>query len=152
MRFRKKPVEVDAIQYQREENIMTVQDFFGDGDGREFIYLPEKNEYAIRTLEGDMVVSNGDWIIRGVKGEYYPCKPDIFVATYEPILQEKLKGVWGNQIKRDVFQRKMFVYCIVLHFFADTGVKKQKSTTAPMNCRLERKRHENGNCQLPTRS
>ena len=93
MRFRKKPVEVDAIQYQREENIMTVQDFFGDGDGREFIYLPEKNEYAIRTLEGDMVVSNGDWIILGVKGEYYPCKPDIFVATYEEIIQEKLKGI-----------------------------------------------------------
>ena len=39
----------------------------------------------IRTLEGDHLASPGDWIIRGVKGEFYPCKPDIFEATYEPV-------------------------------------------------------------------
>ena len=38
----------------------------------------------IVTLEGDMLVGEGDWIIRGVKGEFYPCKPDIFAMTYEP--------------------------------------------------------------------
>ena len=75
---------IDAIQYEREDNIMAVQDFFGDGNGREFVYLSDINEYAIRTLEGEMIVSKGDWIIRGVKGEYYPCKPDIFDATYDP--------------------------------------------------------------------
>lgn len=41
-------------------------------------------EAIISTLEGTMTASNGDWIIRGVKGELYPCKPDIFAATYEP--------------------------------------------------------------------
>lgn len=40
---------------------------------------------AVRTLEGQMSVSHGDWLIRGVKGEVYPCKPDIFAATYEPV-------------------------------------------------------------------
>ena len=39
----------------------------------------------IKTLEGDMVANVGDWVIRGVKGELYPCKPDIFIATYEPV-------------------------------------------------------------------
>jgi hypothetical protein len=38
----------------------------------------------IRTLEGDMTADPGDWVIKGVKGEFYPCKPDIFAATYEP--------------------------------------------------------------------
>jgi len=40
---------------------------------------------AIRTLEGEMTTQPGDWIIRGVQGEFYPCKPDIFEATYEPV-------------------------------------------------------------------
>lgn len=40
----------------------------------------------IQTLEGEMKANSGDWIIRGVKGEFYPCKPDIFTATYEPVL------------------------------------------------------------------
>jgi hypothetical protein len=43
------------------------------------------DELIISTLEGDLRASPGDWIIRGVKGEFYPCKPDIFAATYEPV-------------------------------------------------------------------
>ncbi len=42
-------------------------------------------DLAVKTLEGTMYASPGDWIIRGVKGELYPCKPDIFAATYEPV-------------------------------------------------------------------
>lgn len=85
MKFRKKPVVIEAIQYLREKNIMAVQDFFGDGNGRELIYVEETNDYAIKTLEGLMHLSDGDWIIRGVKGECYPCKPDVFDATYEAV-------------------------------------------------------------------
>ena len=85
MKFRKKPVVIEAIEYRREANIHEVQDFFGTENGRSLVYLPEKNEYAIRTLEGDMLLTDRDWIIRGVKGEYYPCKPDIFNATYDPV-------------------------------------------------------------------
>ena len=84
-RFKKLPVEIDAIQYLREENIMAVQDFFGDGNGRDLLYDADKNDYFIRTLEGDMHLTYGDWIIRGVHGEYYPCKPDIFAKTYKPV-------------------------------------------------------------------
>ena len=59
MKFRKKPVVVDA--YQTDEPV------------------------AISTLEGIMLANPGDWIITGVKGELYPCKPDIFAATYEEV-------------------------------------------------------------------
>ena len=85
MNFRKKPVIVEAIQYQREENINEIQDFFGDGNGRELIYNPEDNGYYIATLEGKMKISKGDWIIKGINGEFYPCKPDIFEKTYENV-------------------------------------------------------------------
>ena len=42
-------------------------------------------QWSVSTLEGPLHISEGDWIIRGVKGEYYPCKPDIFAATYDPV-------------------------------------------------------------------
>ena len=79
-KFRKKPVVVEAVQYQREKNIFEVQDFVNDGS---LIYDPVLNEYYIKTLEGDMRLTNGDYIIKGVTGEFYPCKFEIFVKTYE---------------------------------------------------------------------
>jgi hypothetical protein len=48
--------------------------------------MPDDPHHYIKTLEGQMAVSNGDWIIKGVKGELYPCKPDIFAATYDPVV------------------------------------------------------------------
>jgi hypothetical protein len=80
-KYRKKPVVVEAMQYKREENIVDIQAFVGDNLG----YDPIKNEYFIKTLEGDMVLSKGDFIIKGINGEFYPCKPDIFEMTYEPV-------------------------------------------------------------------
>ena len=85
MKYRKKPIEVEAVQYLREENIMQAQDFFGKENGKILLYDDETNDYFIHTLEGDMHLTKGDWIIRGVKGEYYPIKSDIFEATYEPV-------------------------------------------------------------------
>ena len=85
MKYRKKPVVIDAIQYQREDNIMEVQDFFGDENGNVLIYDEPINQYKIRTLEGDMTLLRGDWIIKDVAGEFYPCKPDIFELTYEKV-------------------------------------------------------------------
>ena len=49
---------------------------------------PENGSFMIRTLEGDMRVEYGDWVIRGVAGEFYPCKPDIFNKTYKLYIQE----------------------------------------------------------------
>lgn len=79
MKYRKKPVVIEAVQWTGE-NLKEMRYFTGkpllffDSHSRSFI---------IETLEGDMVASVGDYIIKGVQGEFYPCKPDIFEATYE---------------------------------------------------------------------
>ncbi|GAA1064713.1 hypothetical protein GCM10009574_023260 [Streptomyces asiaticus] len=83
MRFRKKPVEIEAVQFTadtfREAIRFVPIDQFGDaGEDERGIFM------TIKTLEGRMRADEGDWIIRGVQGEHYPCKPDIFEATYEP--------------------------------------------------------------------
>lgn len=76
-RFRKRPVVVDAIQWTGE-NDREVAEFLGLPTDRRY------REFSILTLEGQMVVSLWDWIIRGVEGEFYPCKPDVFALTHEP--------------------------------------------------------------------
>jgi hypothetical protein len=81
-KYRKKPVVIEAIQYHREKNIGECLTFCGNEN---LMYNPDTNEYEIPTLEGRMMVSDGDYIIRGVDGEYYPCKPDIFEKTYEEV-------------------------------------------------------------------
>ena len=81
MKFRKKPVVVEAI-VATVENMKEIKEFTGD-EG--LIYDPLTDTYYIRTLEGDMKISSGDYIIKGVAGEFYPCKPDIFEKTYEPV-------------------------------------------------------------------
>lgn len=78
MRFRKKPVEVEAVQYTGT-NFGAIEDFVG-GDA-EF----RDGQLLVATLEGPLRANVDDWIIKGVKGEFYPCKPDIFVATYEAV-------------------------------------------------------------------
>ena len=88
-KFRKKPVEIEAIQFVGgPENRAAVLDFTGvEATNAKTIYWRANDadgELVIRTLEGDLVASLGDWIIRGVKGEVYPCKPDIFEITYDP--------------------------------------------------------------------
>lgn len=83
-KFRKKPVVVEAMQFTGE-NIPELDAFTGgyELDGEPCVFGPVMG--VIPTLEGQMSASVGDWIIRGVKGEFYPCKPDIFAATYEPV-------------------------------------------------------------------
>jgi hypothetical protein len=80
-KFRKKPVEIEAIQFTGN-NDDEVLAFVGKD-----AYDPISNRptIVIRTLEGNMTTEVGDWVIRGVKGEHYPCKPDIFEATYEEV-------------------------------------------------------------------
>lgn len=78
MKFRKKPVVIDAIQWSG--NLVDAERF-GIPDCSQDLIDPA---LEINTLEGVMKAQVGDWIIKGVKGEFYPCKPDIFAATYEP--------------------------------------------------------------------
>lgn len=79
-KFRKKPVVIEAIQFTGY-NLDQVMRFMGDPP----THRPSKYVFVINTLEGEMAAIAGDWIIRGVQGEYYPCKPDIFDATYEEV-------------------------------------------------------------------
>lgn len=82
MKFRKKPVVIEAVQFTGS-NCFDVLRFMGR---TEDIYTADLNQSdipIIYTLEGDMTCSAGDWIIKGVKGEFYPCKDDIFRLTYE---------------------------------------------------------------------
>ena len=84
-RFRKKPVEIEAVQFTGE-NAATIFAWMdaSTGSAEPSIRKVSEGVLVIRTLEGDMTAQRLDWIIRGVKGEFYPCKPDIFAATYDP--------------------------------------------------------------------
>jgi hypothetical protein len=82
-RYRKKPVVIEAIQWTGE-NFAEVVAFLGDDFGGAQ-RGPGFDQIEIITLEGGITASLGDWVIRGVKGEHYPCKPDIFAATYEAV-------------------------------------------------------------------
>jgi len=82
-KFRKKPVVIDAIQWTGK-NWQEVYDWIMQWDLQDPGVSCLKKVVTISTLEGDMTASHGDFIIRGVQGEFYPCKPDIFDATYEP--------------------------------------------------------------------
>jgi hypothetical protein len=89
MRFREKPIEIEAQQWLPADpraagSVIAWLQMSGaafrcaDGTG-------SRTSLAVHTLKGAMTVSPGDWVIRGVQGEFYPCKPDIFSATYEPV-------------------------------------------------------------------
>lgn len=86
MRYRKKPVEVEAIIWNGS-NVDEIKDFCGN-DARfdiESINGNVSHFLYISTMEGKMYASVGDYIIKGVNGEFYPCKPDIFEKTYDAI-------------------------------------------------------------------
>jgi hypothetical protein len=94
--YRKKPVVIEALRVPVEatddhERFMAGHGFiagwFIRHDFRDYNVADDMG-YDIHTLEGVMHASPGDFIIRGVQGEFYPCKPDIFEATYEPITGE----------------------------------------------------------------
>jgi hypothetical protein len=82
-KFRKKPVVIEAVRFDGT-NAQAVAEWVGEEqDG--WTYGDRCDYYEIETLEGTMTASPGDWIIRGVQGEFYPCKPDIFADTYEAV-------------------------------------------------------------------
>jgi len=102
-KYRKKPVEIEAIEWTGN-NLRDVYLFMGEtvdfqGDWRIQERFHDLEVYAkyhgfdIRTLEGTMTALVGDYIIKGVQGEFYPCKPDIFYKTYEEIEDRKGKVI-----------------------------------------------------------
>ncbi len=86
-KFRKKPVVIEAVQWTGE-NVKEVMDFMRWRNAEH----DSVRGLTIRTLEGTHHASPGDWIIQGVQGEFYPCKPDIFAATYEDAMSAPSPG------------------------------------------------------------
>jgi len=84
-RFRKKPVVIDAAQWDGTAAGSTPIINWMTANGVTDAWWSPGGVLRIDTLEGVMDASPGDWIIRGVKGEFYPCKPDIFEQTYEAV-------------------------------------------------------------------
>ena len=85
MKFRKKPVVIEARQFLVPEDGRVIARWVGPEHGS---FLPGYTRIVITTREGTMYAEPGDWIIKGIAGEFYPCKPDIFAATYEPVDSE----------------------------------------------------------------
>lgn len=81
-KYRKKPVVIEAIQFDGT-NSSQVKDWVGT-----CFYIGNDSKLLIKTLEGEMTISKGDYVIKGVKGEFYPCKPDIFEESYELEVEE----------------------------------------------------------------
>ena len=94
MKYRKKPVVIEAIRWDGE-NLAEVLSFTGKSPRFEEWFSSfdeyaahvssDDNKFKVFTPEGAMEANVGDWIIRGVSGEFYPCKPEIFAATYEAV-------------------------------------------------------------------
>jgi hypothetical protein len=85
--FRKKPVVIEAMQLDgKTVDVAKWLTSYGQVFNADTHPFDSKQDFLrIPTLEGEMTASPGDWIIRGVQGEFYPCKPDIFEATYEAV-------------------------------------------------------------------
>ncbi len=84
--YRKKPVVVEAVRFDGTSFTADSIVAWAAGPVRGHVMgTPQRLVLTIDTLEGRMNAEAGDWIIRGVQGEFYPCKPDIFDATYEPV-------------------------------------------------------------------
>ena len=95
-KFVKKPVVIEAIQYDGA-NITEIESFVGAKLPTVWLSV-EDTQLVIPTLEGDMKASKGDYIIKGIKGEFYPCKPDIFKQSYNMIKENN--GILSEGEKR----------------------------------------------------
>ena len=88
-KFRKKPVVIEAVQFLADDIGKVLR--FLTMDGSWPVLAHDERGYLvikIPTLEGEVTADLGDWIIKGVAGEFYPCKPSIFEATYEPVEED----------------------------------------------------------------
>jgi len=90
VKYRKKPVVIEALQFTGDDDgVVELVHWLNEiGAARDVVTInigggEERHSVSIKTLEGTMIAGHGDWIICGIRGELYPCKPDIFEATYE---------------------------------------------------------------------
>ena len=89
MKFRKKPVVIEAMQWDGTPgSALSIMRWANRGPPQAQANVFGGACLCVHTLEGDLTISPKDWVIKGVKGEFYPCKLDIFEATYEPVEEE----------------------------------------------------------------
>jgi hypothetical protein len=87
MKYRKKPVVIEAFQYNGDLMCDDIPEWVSNAYNHDSsIYYAMSHSLYIKTLEGPMHISLGDYIIQGINGEIYPCKPDIFAKTYEEVV------------------------------------------------------------------
>lgn len=122
MKFRKKPVVIEAEQFF-PERLPWPEGVYQEGE-----------TYYIDTLEGRHVVSPGDWIITGVKGEKYPCKPDIFAMTYEPVEPSQKKLLMPNETALGALKE---VLDSEFEIVSDDGGRMLKMVAEAVRCRDE---------------
>jgi len=99
MQFKKKPVVIEAVQWRKGDAPQPRMNPYGGSVLEQFPQY--EGFYFIETLEGNHHVSDGDWIITGIKGEHYPCKPDIFAASYDAVAGASagfVNGCFGDAI------------------------------------------------------
>ena len=121
-KFVKKPVIIEAVQFNgfNKENgqvdLSERPEWLISEFGKKVIFFDKRNTLTIKTLEGNMTVNIGDWIIKGVNEEFYPCKPDVFEKTYDVVenverpqtFGEKAVGITFNPSGADeVYEAKM---------------------------------------------
>ncbi|MDB1690050.1 hypothetical protein [Enterococcus casseliflavus] len=103
MKFQKKPVVIEAFQYDGDFIYSNGKSYVpewamkANEDGT-FVWRGEGDLY-VKTLEGEMLVSVGDYVIQGVAGEIYPCKPEIFAQSYQAYGEGKARAVGGRSVK-----------------------------------------------------
>ena len=85
-KYRKRPVEIEAFRLGVQSPPQWWENAIARGDA--WYQGGDEPCYTIKTLEGEMRATTGHWIVRGVEGELYPVKPDIFIRTYEPVSEE----------------------------------------------------------------
>ncbi|AKU35420.1 phage protein [Lacticaseibacillus paracasei] len=118
MKYRKKPVEIEAVQFADDpDTLIKINDSLGLDPVNVSYEDPDNPVLKIPTLEGVITAQVGDYIVKGVHGEFYPCKPDIFEETYEPsiglpidiskakcisISTHELAEILGKPIEREV--------------------------------------------------
>lgn len=107
-KYRKRPVVIDAYEFNNR-NSNPIPAWLTDAveDGTVSVAMSRGNAtgMSIKTLEGEMTASLGDWIIMGVKGEIYPCKPDVFSATYDKVVFTGGDTVFNQQVAEMLTKR-----------------------------------------------
>lgn len=149
-KFRKKPVVIEAIQYNGH-NSADIHEFCGNVALQPVLPIGVMPYMEIITLEGKMKAIPSDWIIKGVNGEYYPCKPDIFDKTYDLVGCENMPVInlsfgkaleaakRGDKIAREGWNGKgMFVYYVPANEYKTTTeiAKKEFGETVKYNAYL----------------